>query len=141
MLFSTFMLNSLSLCTCILINHKKIIQPMFLCGLDSLQKCSGGLGPEGEERHPSEDTGCQTPKGTETLCCERKLMAYVNKQNIFLRVYLSIFWKLWWVFFVKSCRSCRCYYVKYRGYEAWLKAAAHPKLTDLPGCPGGRRPG
>lgn len=56
---------------------------MFLCGLDSIQKCAGGLGPEGEEWHPSEDTGGWMPKGTETLCRKRKLMAHVNERNIF----------------------------------------------------------
>lgn len=65
---------------------------MCLCGL---QKSAGGLEPEGEEWHPSEDTGGRMPKGTKTLCCERKLMGHVKKQNIFLRVYLSKSWKLW----------------------------------------------
>lgn len=93
-LFSTFTLKSLGLCTCILINHKKIIQPTFLSDLDCLKKCAGGLGPEGEERHPSEDTGGQMSKATGTLHHERKLMAHVNEQNIFLHVFLSVSWKL-----------------------------------------------
>lgn len=63
------------------------MQPAFLSNLDSLQKCAGDLGPEGEEQHPSEDTGGQMPKATEMLHYERKLIAHVNEQNIFLHVF------------------------------------------------------